>query len=106
VTLAVRGAFWTLPVTVSNALLGLGGGRVLDGFEVLAQRRANVLRTTLQPEPRCHPHHGTDALSVLAEVNRLAERELRIQMAEADVGAGKRLDQGALDGAKLIMAWP
>ena len=36
--------------------------------------------------------------------NRLAERQLRVQMLQGDGGPGKALDQGALDSAQPIGA--
>jgi hypothetical protein len=41
---------------------------------------------------------------VLEKINRLAERQLRVQMLQGDGGPGKALDQGALDGAQPIGA--
>ena len=41
---------------------------------------------------------------MLGKINRLAERQLRVQMLQGDGGPGKALDQGALDGAQPIGA--
>jgi hypothetical protein len=35
---------------------------------------------------------------VLVKINRLAERQLRVQTLQGDGGPSKALDQGALDG--------
>jgi hypothetical protein len=37
-------------------------------------------------------------LCVLVKINRLAERQLRVQTLQGDGGPSKALDQGALDG--------
>jgi hypothetical protein len=72
--------------------------------QILRQRRRHVLRPAPQTEPACDPHHGTDSLGVLAEINLLAERELRVEVIQRDSSAGEPLDQRDLDRAELIVA--
>jgi hypothetical protein len=64
----------------------------------------NLARTALQAEPAGDTHHGTHRLRMLAEVDLLPERKLRVEMLQCDSSTRERLDQGELDRAELITA--
>jgi hypothetical protein len=75
------------------------------GWSSLCSARSeHVARPSLQTEPRPTRTMALTACACWKRSNRLAERQLRVQMLQGDGGPGKALDQGALDGAQPIGA--
>jgi hypothetical protein len=70
----------------------------------LTERRPDVARPPLQAKPRRYAYHGANSLRVLAEIDRLAERELGVEMLQRNGSAGERLNQRDLDRTQLVMA--
>jgi hypothetical protein len=70
----------------------------------LTERRPDVARPPLQAKPRRYAHHGANSLRVLAKIDRLAKRQLGVEVLQRDGSAGKRLDQRNLDRTQLVMA--
>src|SRR5215831_17471194 len=52
---------------------------------------------SLQTEPRPHAHHGAHRLRVLGKINRLAERQLRVQMLQKVTAAPAKPSQRLLE---------
>jgi hypothetical protein len=46
----------------------------------VAERWPNVTGPAPDAEPAGNPHHGANTLRVLAEIDRLAERQLGVEM--------------------------